>query len=38
MSAEKILLTIAARAGSKRVKDKNIRLLDGRPLIVSETE
>ena len=30
---EKILLTIAARGGSKGVKNKNIRMLGGKPLI-----
>lgn len=33
MENEKILLTIAARGGSKGVKDKNIRMLNGKPLI-----
>lgn len=33
MPQEKILLTIAARGGSKGVKNKNIRLLCGKPLI-----
>jgi len=28
-----ILITICARGGSKRVKDKNIRMINGRPLI-----
>ncbi len=31
--AKKILLTIAARGGSKGVKNKNIRMLHGKPLI-----
>ena len=30
---DKTIVLIPARKGSKRVKDKNIRLLDGKPLI-----
>lgn len=33
MAADKILLTVCARGGSKGVKNKNIRLLCGEPLI-----
>lgn len=33
LNSEKILITICARGGSKGVKGKNIRLLNGKPLI-----
>ena len=33
-----ILCTICARAGSKGIKDKNIRMLNGRPLIAYTIE
>ena len=33
LSRDNILTIIPARAGSKRVKDKNIRCLAGKPLI-----
>jgi len=34
----KILVTICARKGSKRVKNKNLRLIDGKPLIAYTIE
>lgn len=38
LSEEKIIALIPARSGSKRVKNKNIRLLGGKPLIVHTIE
>ena len=38
MRDEKILAVIPARSGSKSIKDKNIRLLDGKPMLAYSIE
>ena len=38
MSGSNVLCTICARGGSKGVKNKNIKLINGKPLIVYTIE